>query len=503
MRRTRISDVTAAAMCVGALTLAAAMPAGAAFTDLGILGTGPGPGAGQLDGPAGVDVGPDGSVYVAEEGNSRISKFAPSGAFERAWGKNVDPAGGTGFEVCTTACQAGTGGFAAAGEFGSPSDVAVAPDGAAVYVADSTNRRVMQFNPDGTFVRAWGRDVTPGGGTDFEICSATCKAGIDGEEGGHLSRPDRLAVGPSGDVYVMEGINSRISQFASAGAPVPGDFVRAFGENVDSGGGTGFETCTDACQKGEGSETDVAVSAGGEVYATSDQTGGLVNRFSAAGVFLAQVDLETIPVGGLEDPERIDIAASGELLMANSNSPYSVYRLLSGFTFIEAFVLGPAAGDQADDIAYGLDASTTYVAQRTTDRVRRYAISAGSTPPVAAPPTAPAPTPAPPAPAPVKPIAAVSLPKASSVILLPSARTCVSRRNFRIRLKQPKGLKIKSAVVALNGKRVATRSGKRVTAPVDLRGLPKGRFTVKITVTLTDGRKLSSTRRYKTCAPKR
>ena len=86
------------------------------------------------------------------------------------------------------------------------------------------------------------------------------------------------------------------------------------------------------------------------------------------------------------------------------------------------------------------------------------------------------------------------------MIVLPSARRCVSRRNFRIRLKQPRGLKLKSAVVTLNGRRVATRSGRRVTAPVDLRGLPKGRFTVKISVTLTDGRKLSSTRRYRTCA---
>ena len=479
---------------VGATMLLSAAPAGAAFTQLGIVGTGPGPGAGQLDAPAGVDVGPDGSVYVAEEFNGRISKFGPTGAFERAWGKNVDPAGGSGFEVCTLVCQQGEVGTAA-GEFGDARDVAVSPDGSAVYAADSTNRRVMQFTPDGTFVRAWGRDVIPGGGTGFEICVASCKSGIDGADGGHLTRPDRLAVGPSDDVYVLEGINSRISQFGSAGA-----FVRAFGENVDSANaGTGFETCTDDCQAGGGSETDVAVSAGGEVFASDDNLGGLVNRFSAAGAFLAQVDLETTPVGGLQDPQRIDIAPSGELLMANSNSPFALYRLLPAFTFVEAFVLGPAPADEAEDVSYGLDGSTAYVAQRTNDRVLRYALGAGGGPPVV-PPPAPAPAPAPPAPAPVKPVA---LPKASTVIVLPSTRKCVSRRNFRIRLKQPRGLKLGSAVVTLNGKRVATRSGRRVTAPVDLRGLPKGRFTVKISVTLTDGRKLSSTRRYRTCAAAR
>ena len=132
----------------------------------------------------------------------------------------------------------------------------------------------------------------------------------------------------------------------------------------------------------------------------------------------------------------------------------------------------------------------------------RYGLGAAPVvPPVVTPP---APTPAP-APAAVTPPVKLAppLPKVAAVIVQPSARQCVSRRNFRIRLKQPKGLALKSATVSVNGKRVATRSGKRVTAPVDLRGLPKGRFTVKIAVTLTDGRKLTSTRRYRTCAPKR
>ena len=35
---------------------------------------------------------------------------------------------------------------------------------------------------------------------------------------------------------------------------------------------------------------------------------------------------------------------------------------------------------------------------------------------------------------------------------------------------------------------------------VNLRGLPKGRFKVRITVTLADGRKVRTTRKYRTCA---
>jgi len=86
---------------------------------------------------------------------------------------------------------------------------------------------------------------------------------------------------------------------------------------------------------------------------------------------------------------------------------------------------------------------------------------------------------------------------------LPSTKKCLSRRSFRIRLRNPKGTKIEKAVVFVNGKRVITRTGKRVTAPIDLRGLPKGRYTVKISVVLSDGRITVGTRKYRTCTPKR
>ncbi|MGK2939880.1 MAG: hypothetical protein ACSLFR_19085, partial [Solirubrobacteraceae bacterium] len=89
-----------------------------------------------------------------------------------------------------------------------------------------------------------------------------------------------------------------------------------------------------------------------------------------------------------------------------------------------------------------------------------------------------------------------------SVATLPSTKRCVSRRRFRIRLRSPKGAKIASATVKLRGKTVATRRGTRVTAPIDLRGLPKGTFTVSISVVLIDGRVITGSRTYRTCAPK-
>jgi hypothetical protein len=89
------------------------------------------------------------------------------------------------------------------------------------------------------------------------------------------------------------------------------------------------------------------------------------------------------------------------------------------------------------------------------------------------------------------------------LVSLPPTRKCVSRRRFRIRLRRAAGVAIVRAEVRLDGRRIEVRRGKRLTAPVDLRGLPKGRF--KVTVLLTDatGRRYRDDRRYRTCVAKR
>ncbi len=92
---------------------------------------------------------------------------------------------------------------------------------------------------------------------------------------------------------------------------------------------------------------------------------------------------------------------------------------------------------------------------------------------------------------------------AAGVIGLPSTRRCVSRRHFPIHLRAPRKLQIETAVVFVNGRRVRTVGRVRVKADVDLRGLPRGRFTVRITAVLSNGRVLASRRRYHTCVPRR
>lgn len=100
---------------------------------------------------------------------------------------------------------------------------------------------------------------------------------------------------------------------------------------------------------------------------------------------------------------------------------------------------------------------------------------------------------------------------------LPSARKCVSRRNFVIRLKRPGKVSYLAAKVTVNGRqapvfvlneRYLTIRGRvlerrRLSARVDLRGLPKGQFRVGITAVTKSLRSIRGARAYRTCEPKR
>jgi len=91
----------------------------------------------------------------------------------------------------------------------------------------------------------------------------------------------------------------------------------------------------------------------------------------------------------------------------------------------------------------------------------------------------------------------------ASSLGLPPARRCRSRRAFSIRIRAPRrGVRLRSARVSLNGRRLHTLRGKRIRSRIDLRGLPRGTYTVKISVTTTKGRTYSATRTYRACAKK-
>ncbi|HMS61954.1 MAG TPA: hypothetical protein PKD63_06715 [Solirubrobacteraceae bacterium] len=99
------------------------------------------------------------------------------------------------------------------------------------------------------------------------------------------------------------------------------------------------------------------------------------------------------------------------------------------------------------------------------------------------------------------PAAAARTVRFASVVTLPSAKRCVSRRTLRITVRAPKGAKVKSAEVRLRGRKVRTVR-KAGTITVSLKGLPRGSFVVRVKLTLADGRTATGSRTYRTCAKK-
>ena len=92
---------------------------------------------------------------------------------------------------------------------------------------------MSEFSQAGVFVRTFGKDVAADGAMSARSC------------GGQRVAAGQPAVGVSGsgDVYVAERDNRRVSEFSQAGV-----FVRAFGKDV---GGSGMDVCTSSCVVGQ------------------------------------------------------------------------------------------------------------------------------------------------------------------------------------------------------------------------------------------------------------
>jgi hypothetical protein len=82
----------------------------------------------------------------------------------------------------------------------------------------------------------------------------------------------------------------------------------------------------------------------------------------------------------------------------------------------------------------------------------------------------------------------------------PPPPPCKSGRRFVIHIPRPH-VPYRSVSVTLDGHPVPVKRGRTLTATIDLRGAPKGTHVVRITFVTRGGRRLVSTRTYRTCVP--
>jgi VCBS repeat protein len=207
-----------------------------------------------------------------------------------------------------------------------------------------------------------------------------------------------------------------------------------------------------------------------------------------------------------------DIGVDGDPVRLLTNKGSRTFALGGQFSSSDFGYHGAAAdldADPRDDLVLG--GFLEMVALRTGDPPSDGGGGGGDTTPPPGGGTTPPPPPGPgPGPGPIvvppgnQPPGTVVPVKASRIAVLPGKRVCGSRRKFRIRLRvPPEGVTVTEARVLVNGKRVKVVRGARLTAPVDLRGLPKGRAVVTIRITLADGRVLRGRRVYHPCAKKK
>src|SRR4051812_26071168 len=158
----------------------------------------------QLDHPSDVALGPDGAIYIADEGNNRIRRVA---------GGRISTFAGTGEGDYT-----GDGGPAAAATLDEPSDVAV-DGGGALYIVDRANHAVRRVGPDGVIATLAGNG-SPGFAGDGGVATKA-----------RLHSPRDVSVRDSdGSVFIADGGNHRVRRIDPDGtiSTVAGNGIDGF-----------------------------------------------------------------------------------------------------------------------------------------------------------------------------------------------------------------------------------------------------------------------------------
>lgn len=240
-------------------------------------------------------------------------------------------------------------------------------------------------------------------------------------------------------------------------------------------------------------------------------TGGTLTPGGGAGTIgrLTSTSTVTIDPGGTLE---VDVTGAGgegnrgvtyDYVLAEAFNPGGKLKIATANGFI------PAVGDRYH-VAGGITGMTGEFATFEGHELatRKYLVSYPTSTVVldviAFTPPAPSPTPSPtvtsvPTVTPVPTPTATATPNPTlkvpftQLASIKSLTRCAARRSARLSLK-PRG--VRSATVKVGSKTVRLESGSRRTT---LRRLPKGKFTLKLDVTLTSGNRLIASRSFRAC----
>jgi len=479
--------VAVAAGAASGATGAGAITTVAGSTLRGFLGDGGPATAARLALPDGLAADTGGNLYVFDCANARVRLLKSDGTITTIAGNGQFSFSGDGGPATAAALHPQCGA-------NDPAGLAVDRAGN-VYIADTGNNRVRMVNRAGVITTVAGTGV---GGFAGDGGPAT---------GARLSYPTGLAVDGTGTLYIGESGNHRVRKVTPDGT-------------ITTIAGDGSNGCNN-CTQGEGGPA-TAAALYDPVGLAVDGQGNLliadwildrVLKVSPDGIIRTLAGANHAPTlargfsgdGGaanaaeLDGPAAVVADAKGNVYIADSfndrvrvvaaDGTISTYAGDGSRAFREG--AAATAGSVGSPEGLAIDGhGKLYISATADNRV----ITLGGPP--AVPPTT----------------VARALP-------LPSNHACLSHRAFPIRVRQSAGVTYASATVTVNGRRVpvyvygrhrtkvttigaVSLNRRRFRAFVDLRGLVRGRYAVRVSAVTTDGRTLVATRRYRTCAGK-
>lgn len=221
--------------------------------------------------PFGVAVAKDGTIYVADAGESnRIRKISPDG--------NV------------TTLAGGSEGFAdgvgPAASFNTPSALALGPDGN-LYVADTGNNRIRKITPEGQVT------TVAGDGTAGYVDGPAAKAQFNG--------PIGLTVSEGGDIYVADTYNDVIRMITAEG-------------EVTTIAGASTPGYADGDQKAALFDTPCGIVIVNDALIVADTGNDLLRRVSAEG------KVTTLPSQDLSSPIGLAVSHDNYLYVTELDS---------------------------------------------------------------------------------------------------------------------------------------------------------------------------------------
>jgi len=250
----------------------------------------------QLNGPIDAVVAPDGTVYIADNGNDRIRRVAPNGIITTYAGS----VGGF----------AGDGGQATAARLNGPISLALDTNGN-LFFTDVLNYRVRRIGTNGVITTVAGTGRLSQSGNGGPATSAD-------------SAPCWLALGPDGSIYFTDDGDARFFGYKRVRKVTNGIITTVAGSGVAGFTGDGGQATAAQFRSASG----VAVDSGGNVYIADAGTArirkvdpsGIITTYAGTGISGAAGDGGPAVSAQLNFPFGMTADSAGNLFVADRNS---------------------------------------------------------------------------------------------------------------------------------------------------------------------------------------